>query len=49
MAYQEVQVQSSRAGDLYFQSHRDHVARAAPTFILPSCLLAAGGAHHGDG
>jgi nitrite reductase/ring-hydroxylating ferredoxin subunit len=35
-------VQSSRAGDLYFRSQRDHVARAAPTFILPSCLLPAG-------
>ncbi len=35
-------VQASRAGDLYFQSRRDDVARVAPAFVLPSCLLPPG-------
>ena len=32
-------VPSSLAGNLYFSKERDDVARAAPAFVLPSCLL----------
>lgn len=35
-------VQTSRAGDLYFQLSRDDVARVAPAFVIPSCLLPPG-------
>jgi phenylpropionate dioxygenase-like ring-hydroxylating dioxygenase large terminal subunit len=36
-------VQSNRAGDVYFSSIRDKVpVEAAPSFILPSCLLPRG-------
>ena len=35
-------IHSQKAADIYFQSSRDRVAQAAPTFIVPSVLLPPG-------